>query len=108
MVCTYLRYYALAYCTFIAKWVVYQGLFYCCCDLPAASTLREMGLDSTRTDIISMATGMPDSALYPITTFSQLFSEYVQDIIPADLGYIPTKGYGRRTITKGFMSIFKL
>ncbi len=57
-----------------------------------SSILREL-VSAPAADIVSLAVGMPDPALYPLTTFTKLFNKHEKKLSQADFGYIPTEGY---------------
>lgn len=60
---------------------------------PMSSILRDLVSTRFSTDIISLATGMPDPAFYPIDTFRELFRSHSSQTDTADFGYIATEGY---------------
>jgi DNA-binding transcriptional MocR family regulator len=65
-----------------------------------ASILRELLDIDVSSGNISLAAGMPDPAYYPISYFQDLFSGEMKRLNRADLGHIPTEGYGplRRSV----------
>ena len=66
---------------------------------PTASILRDM-LSTPAQGTISLAAGMPDPALYPMETFTELFKRNIGRAAPADFGHIAIEGYNplRRAI----------
>lgn len=60
---------------------------------PMTSILKELVSTPYASEIISLATGMPDPTSYPLTIFHNLFKERFPTANPADFGYIPTEGY---------------
>ncbi|ODA41009.1 PLP-dependent aminotransferase family protein [Desulfosporosinus sp. BG] len=66
---------------------------------PLASILRDIVSTPAR-GTISLAAGMPDPALYPLETFTELFNHNIGRVAPADFGHIPVEGYNplRRAI----------
>lgn len=60
---------------------------------PLSSILRDLISTSFSTDLISLATGMPDPQFYPINTFTALINSYMTQADPAAFGYIATEGY---------------
>lgn len=69
----------------------------------SSSILRELIASVTAGDIIPLAAGMPDPALYPLTEFNRLFSQLSAHLNGSDLGHIPTEGYAplRRILAAG-------
>ncbi|WP_407313637.1 PLP-dependent aminotransferase family protein [Desulfosporosinus sp. SB140] len=67
---------------------------------PLASILREI-VSTPAPGTISLAAGMPDPALYPLDTFTELFNQKIGRTPPADFGHIPIEGYTpfRKAIT---------
>ncbi|SHI87285.1 PLP-dependent aminotransferase family protein [Desulfosporosinus lacus] len=59
---------------------------------PLASILRDL-VSTNAPGTISLAAGMPDPALYPLETFTELFNHNIGTVPPADFGHIPTEGY---------------
>ena len=59
---------------------------------PLASILRDL-VSTPAPGTISLAAGMPDPALYPMETFTELFNHNIGKTDPADFGHIPTEGY---------------
>ncbi|CCO07933.1 PLP-dependent aminotransferase family protein [Desulforamulus hydrothermalis] len=59
---------------------------------PLASTLRDL-VATPASNTISLAAGLPDPALYPLETFTELFNYHIDRVSPADFGYIPVEGY---------------
>ncbi len=66
---------------------------------PSASILRDM-LSTPAPGTISLAAGMPDPALYPLKTFTELFNRNIGRAAPSDFGHIAIEGYNplRRAI----------
>ncbi|MDR3542066.1 MAG: PLP-dependent aminotransferase family protein [Desulfosporosinus sp.] len=66
---------------------------------PLASILRDI-VSTPAPGTISLAPGMPDPALYPMETFTELFNHNIGRTPPSDFGYIPIEGYNplRRAI----------
>lgn len=66
---------------------------------PSASILRDM-LSTPAPGTISLAAGMPDPALYPMETFTELFNRNIGRAAPGDFGHIAIEGYNplRRAI----------
>ncbi len=66
---------------------------------PSASILRDM-LSAPAQGTISLAAGMPDPALYPMETFTELFNRNIGRAAPGDFGHIAIEGYNplRRAI----------
>ncbi|SHJ92914.1 PLP-dependent aminotransferase family protein [Desulforamulus aeronauticus] len=60
---------------------------------PMTSILKELVSTPYASEIISLATGMPDPSFYPLDIFNSLFKKYLCATNPADFGYIPTEGY---------------
>jgi len=58
-----------------------------------SSAIMELMDTPVSKNFISMAAGMPDPRLYPLDTFSSLYSKYIAVADPADFGHIPTEGY---------------
>lgn len=56
---------------------------------PLSSILRSLLAVSATADSISLAAGMPDPSLYPLS----LLQHFQEPIAPADLGYLPIEGY---------------
>lgn len=67
---------------------------------PLASILREI-VSPPSLGTISLAPGMPDPALYPMDTFTELFNANIGKTPPSDFGHIPIEGYDpfRKAIT---------
>lgn len=60
---------------------------------PMAGLLRDLvSVDITK-DTISLSTGLPDPALYPVATFHDLLNRHGANLTGADMGHIPTEGY---------------
>lgn len=59
---------------------------------PLSSILREL-VSVPAPHIVSLATGMPDPALYPLDMFTALWNAHSARTAPADFGHIPTEGY---------------
>ena len=68
---------------------------------PLGSILRDL-VSIPAPGTISLAAGMPDPALYPIETFTELFNHNIGRVAPVDFGHIPTEGYHplRKAIAK--------
>lgn len=66
---------------------------------PLSSILRDL-VSTPEPDTISLGAGMPDPALYPMESFTELFNHNIRTAAPADFGHIPTEGYNplRRAI----------
>lgn len=60
---------------------------------PFTSTLRELVSNPISNNNISLATGMPDPAFYPIDQLQSLFNRFSNRTDRADFGYISTEGY---------------
>jgi DNA-binding transcriptional MocR family regulator len=60
---------------------------------PQSSLLRDLVSIDVTGEIISLATGMPDPALYPIASFEAIISKLSGKITGSDLGHIATEGY---------------
>jgi DNA-binding transcriptional MocR family regulator len=60
---------------------------------PVSSMLKELAAMPVSDDAISFAAGMPDPNLYPVDSFSTLFSNHIGELKNIDLGHIPTEGY---------------
>lgn len=60
---------------------------------PLSSILRSLVSNTITEDIISLAAGMPDPALYPTDYFTDLFNKRVSRLDNADFGHIATEGY---------------
>ncbi|HWR43005.1 PLP-dependent aminotransferase family protein [Sporomusa sp.] len=78
-------------------------------NIQLSSILRELIASAAAEDIISLAAGMPDPALYPLKHFHRLFSQQSSHLNGSDLGHIPTEGYlplrralAARLIKKGY------
>ncbi|NLI14031.1 MAG: PLP-dependent aminotransferase family protein [Peptococcaceae bacterium] len=61
---------------------------------PLSSILRELVDTNLDSGNISLAAGMPDPAFYPVKLFQKLFNQDKGGTNKADLGHIPTEGYG--------------
>lgn len=61
---------------------------------PLSSILRELVDTNLDPGNISLATGMPDPALYPVKLLQEIFANGKDGANKADLGHIPTEGYG--------------
>jgi DNA-binding transcriptional MocR family regulator len=59
---------------------------------PLASLLRSLIAAPAAGEVISMAAGLPDPALYPVELFERALHKNNR-LDPADLGHIPTEGY---------------
>ncbi|HBV85649.1 MAG TPA: PLP-dependent aminotransferase family protein [Desulfosporosinus sp.] len=59
---------------------------------PITSILRDL-VSTPAPGTISLAAGMPDPALYPMETFTELFNRNIGKTDPAHFGHIPTEGY---------------
>ncbi|AEG58854.1 PLP-dependent aminotransferase family protein [Desulforamulus ruminis] len=57
------------------------------------STLRELVSNPISSNNISLATGMPDPAFYPVDQLQSLLNDFLHRTDRADFGYIPTEGY---------------
>lgn len=60
---------------------------------PLSSILRDLVSVDIAGKTISMDTGLPDPALYPLAAFSDLQNRRRKDLVNADMGHIPTEGY---------------
>ena len=60
---------------------------------PLSSLLRTLVATPTANNIISLAAGMPDPALYPLSLLESALTTKTPPLDPADMGYIPTEGY---------------
>ncbi len=62
--------------------------------LPLSTVLREILAVEITGNAISLAAGMPDPDLYPVELMRQIIAGDNNSINAADLGHIPTEGYG--------------
>ncbi len=60
---------------------------------PLSSILRSLISNTNTDDIISLAAGMPDPALYPTDCFTNLFNSKLSQLENSNFGHIPTEGY---------------
>lgn len=58
-----------------------------------SSILKELVSEPISSEIISLATGMPDPSFYPLSIFQDLWKNSFPRIKAADFGYIATEGY---------------
>ncbi|KUO61400.1 MAG: GntR family transcriptional regulator [Gracilibacter sp. BRH_c7a] len=59
---------------------------------PLASILRDL-VSTPTPGTLSLGAGMPDPALYPLETFTELYNCNIGRVSPGDFGHIPTEGY---------------
>lgn len=66
---------------------------------PMSSIIKEL-ITPPSSEVISMAVGMPDPALYPLELMQKLVNKNISGANPLDFGYIPVEGYPplRKTI----------
>ena len=60
---------------------------------PLSGIIRDLVSIDLTNEIISLATGLPDPALYPETAFLELLTRPGTKMNSADMGHIPTEGY---------------
>jgi len=60
---------------------------------PLSSIMRDLVSGIVADTAISLATGLPDPALYPLEAFSDLQSRQLSNLNRGDMGHIPTEGY---------------
>lgn len=60
---------------------------------PLSSLLRTLVATPTAHNTISLAAGMPDPALYPLSFLENVSSSKAHPLDPTDMGYISTEGY---------------